>query len=57
MTFTHNFRNKDFKSNRRKDPKMSSTAAFSSVVVVLIVGWWYKDSKIFSLIISAVTGG
>ena len=28
-----------------------------SVVVGLIVGWWYKDSKVLSLIISAVTGG
>lgn len=57
MTLTLNFKNKDFKSNRRTDPKMSSTAVLSSVVVGLIVGWWYKDSKVLSLIISAVTGG
>ena len=31
-----NFKNKDFKSDRRTDPKMSSTAAASSVVIRVI---------------------
>jgi hypothetical protein len=36
---------------------MSATAACSSMVVGLILGWYYKDSKVFSLILSFVTGG
>jgi len=57
MTLIGNLKSKDFKNNRRTNTKMSSTAACSSVVVGLILGWYYKDSKILSLIISAVTGG
>ena len=36
---------------------MTSSAAVTSVVIGLIAVWWYKDSKIFSLIITAFTGG
>ena len=36
---------------------MTSSAAVTSVVVGLIAGWYFKDSKVFSLIISAFTGG
>ena len=43
--------------NRRGNPKMTSSTAVTSVVIGLIAGWWYKDSKVFSLIITAVTGG
>ena len=57
MVIIRNLKSKDFKNNRRTNTKMSSTAACSSVVVGLILGWYYKDSKILSLIISAVTGG
>ena len=57
MTLIRNLKNKNFTNNRRTNTKMSSTAACSSVVVGLILGWYYKDSKIFSLIITAVTGG
>ena len=57
MTLIRNLKRKDFKNNRWTNTKMSSTAACSSVVVGLILGWYYKDSKILSLIISAVTGG
>tara|TARA_B100000780_G_scaffold115130_1_gene80731 strand:+ start:386 stop:559 length:174 start_codon:yes stop_codon:yes gene_type:complete len=57
MTLIRNLKSKDFKNNRRTNTKMSSTAACSSVVVGLIVGWYYKDSKVLSLIILAVTGG
>jgi len=57
MILIRNLKSKDFTNNRRTNTKMSSTAACSSVVVGLILGWYYKDSKIFSLIITAVTGG
>jgi|TARA_B110000444_G_C18733438_1_gene544423 hypothetical protein len=57
MILIRNLKSKDFTNNRRTNTKMSSTAACSSVVVGLILGWYYKDSKILSLIISAVTGG
>ena len=57
MTLIRNLKNKNFTNNRRANTKMSTTAACSSVVVGLILGWYYKDSKIFSLIITAVTGG
>ena len=57
MTLIRNLKNKNFPNNRRTNIKMSTTAACSSVVVGLILGWYYKDSKILSLIISAVTGG
>lgn len=57
MNLTRDFKNKNFKSNRRGYQKMTSSAALTSVVVGLITGWYYKDSKVFSLIISAFTGG
>jgi hypothetical protein len=36
---------------------MSSSTAVTSVVIGLIAGSCFKDSKIFSLIIGAFTGG
>ena len=57
MTLIRNLKSKDFKNNRRTNTKMSSTAACSSVVAGLILGWYYKDSKVFSIIISVATGG
>ena len=36
---------------------MSSITAVTSVVIGLIAGSCFKDSKIFSLIIGAFTGG
>jgi|TARA_B110000444_G_scaffold203714_1_gene196290 hypothetical protein len=54
MNFTRNFKNK---VTRRGNPKMTSSAALTSVVVGLIARYYYKDSKVFSLIISVFTGG
>ena len=49
-------RPRNFK-NRRVDLKISSSIAITSVVIGLIAGSYFKDSKIFSLIIGAFTGG
>ena len=49
-------RSRNFK-NRSLNPKMSSSTAVTSVVIGLIAGSCFKDSKIFSLIIGAFTGG
>ena len=57
MTLIRGLKSKNFKNNQRTNTKMSATAACSSMVVGLIIGWYYKDSKLLSLIISAVTGG
>ena len=43
--------------NRRVSAKMSFITAVTSVVIGLIAGSCFKDSKIFSLIIGAFTGG
>ena len=56
MTFIRGLKSNNFKNNQRTNTKMSATA-YSSMVVGLIIGWYYKDSKVLSLIISAVTGG
>ena len=53
MNLTRNFNNK---VTRGGNPKMTASAALTSVVVGLIAGLNYKDSKVFSLIISAFTG-
>ncbi len=57
MTLIRGLKSKNFKNNQRTNTKMSATAACSSMVVGLIIGWYYKDSKVFSLIMSFVTGG
>lgn len=50
-------RPRNFK-NRGGNPKMtSSSVAGKSVVLGLIARWDFKDSKVFSLIISAFTEG
>ena len=49
-------RPRNFK-NRRVNTKMIASAAVIKVVIGLIAGWYYKESKVFSLIISAFTGG
>ena len=54
MIRTRNFKNKVIRSG---NPKVTSSAAVTSVVVGVIAGWYYKNSKVFSLIISAFTGG
>ena len=54
MHLTRHFKNK---VTRRGNPKITSSVAFTSVIVGLIAGWYYKDSKVFSLIISTFTGG
>ena len=41
MNLTHNFKTKNFKSNRRGDLKITFSAALTSVVVMLISGWYY----------------
>ena len=51
MNRPHNFK------NRIVNPKMSSSTAVTWVVIGLIAGSCFKDSKIFSLIIGAFTGG
>ena len=53
MIRTLNFNNKVIRSG---NPKMTSSAAVTSVVVGLIAGWYYKNSKVFSLRISAFNG-
>ena len=45
------------KLRRVADRKMGSSAAFLSMVIGGLFGYYYKDSKILSFIISAVTVG
>ena len=53
MIRTRNFKNKVIRSG---NPKVTSSAAVTSVVVGVIAGWYYKNSKVFSLRISAFNG-